>query len=490
MKNKRKMKKIKWIKILSRAITPQIITILLSPATTFFEKLGTGFKNHLYAPENGKHNFYFDSKEFPEFINNIMKNAEKEGYIEKQIETCIKDSKVLIKSSKACSKNAKGKSNKELAKAYLEYLKKFEGFYAHMWIAHPLEEYLEKAVKLELEKELNKKKKGNLFNEYFKVITTKIKLIEAEKEQIGLFEIASKIEENGGKISKGINKLIEKHVKKYCWLPFYGLDLKLWDTQHFLNTLKEIKNPKQELKKLKNELNGKTDSLNKVKEDFKNNKKLIKLIDLLQEYLFFRTERADMMRRAYYYARPFFIKVAKRMNWNYDDVVYTTPEELVDFLKNKRSPNLDEVKERQKQFLIISKNGDTRLISKKKEIESIIKKEIGEEALKITILEGDAAFPGTVEGRVKIIKSIKEIDRLEKGDILVTSMTTPDMTIDMSKVIAIITDEGGITSHAAIVSKELKIPCIIRTGNATKVLKDGNLVRVDATKGIVEKIEE
>ena len=73
----------------------------------------------------------------------------------------------------------------------------------------------------------------------------------------------------------------------------------------------------------------------------------------------------------------------------------------------------------------------------------------------------------------------------EKGDILVTSMTRPEFVPLMKKAGAIITNEGGITSHAAIISRELKIPCIIGTKNATVILKDGDFVEVDANNGII-----
>ncbi|MEY2664432.1 MAG: hypothetical protein RIT04_240, partial [Candidatus Parcubacteria bacterium] len=76
-------------------------------------------------------------------------------------------------------------------------------------------------------------------------------------------------------------------------------------------------------------------------------------------------------------------------------------------------------------------------------------------------------------------------DSFEDGSVLVTSMTRPEFVPLMKKAIAIVTDEGGITCHAAIVSRELKKPCIIGTKVATQVLKDGDMVEVDANSGIV-----
>ena len=121
-------------------------------------------------------------------------------------------------------------------------------------------------------------------------------------------------------------------------------------------------------------------------------------------------------------------------------------------------------------------------IKKKSSKDSVNVKE--EKKLK-ELLRGLPASPGIASGRVKIIYSADEIDKIEKGDVLVTTMTNPDMVPAMEKAAAIVTDEGGITSHAAIVSRELGVPCIVGTERATKVLKNGQLVTVDAYKGVV-----
>ncbi len=101
------------------------------------------------------------------------------------------------------------------------------------------------------------------------------------------------------------------------------------------------------------------------------------------------------------------------------------------------------------------------------------------------ILKGLAASPGIAFGLVKIIKDLKDLSKIEKGDILVTKMTNPDMVITMQKSNAIITDEGGLTAHAAIVSREMGIPCVVGTQKATELLKEGEIVTVDGFNGKV-----
>jgi len=99
------------------------------------------------------------------------------------------------------------------------------------------------------------------------------------------------------------------------------------------------------------------------------------------------------------------------------------------------------------------------------------------------ILSGSPASPGIGWGAVVIIRSKKEINRVKPGNILVTSMTTPDFVPAMKKVAAIVTDKGGLTSHAAIVSRELGVPCVVGTEKATQVLKGKEVITVDGTAG-------
>ncbi|MDR1819400.1 MAG: phosphoenolpyruvate synthase [Methanobrevibacter sp.] len=101
------------------------------------------------------------------------------------------------------------------------------------------------------------------------------------------------------------------------------------------------------------------------------------------------------------------------------------------------------------------------------------------------LIKGLAASPGLGSGEVKIITKIQELDKVKEGDILVTTMTTPDMVPAMKRADGIVTDEGGITSHAAIISRELGISCVVGTGEATSTLKENDVVTVDGKKGFV-----
>lgn len=124
-------------------------------------------------------------------------------------------------------------------------------------------------------------------------------------------------------------------------------------------------------------------------------------------------------------------------------------------------------------------------------ISGMVEKAVGEtiqtahNSSQVILLKGMGVSPGVGSGIVKIILNPAEIDKIQKGDILVTEMTNPDFVPAMEKAAAIVTNRGGVTSHAAIVSRELGVPAIVGTVNATEVLKDGQVITVDATNGTV-----
>lgn len=104
------------------------------------------------------------------------------------------------------------------------------------------------------------------------------------------------------------------------------------------------------------------------------------------------------------------------------------------------------------------------------------------------VVTGTVANPGKARGTVKIHFSAMKGVKIPPGSVVVTGMTNPQLVPYLKNAVAIVTDEGGLTCHAAIVSREMNIPCIVGTGNATQVFKDGDMVEVDADKGIVKKL--
>ena len=175
---------------------------------------------------------------------------------------------------------------------------------------------------------------------------------------------------------------------------------------------------------------------------------------------------------------------------------YRISEVIQSLEKHRPSINKHEIKNRQTAYVLWLKNQKLSFISGQT-AKKIINKELKQVYVKQNNqeLKGKVASSGFVTGRVRILvagnlKMLNEaMKTVKKGDIMMISMTQPNMVPLMKKVAAIVTDEGGMISHAAIMAREFGIPCLVGTEIATKVFKDGDMVEVDANKGIVRKLD-
>lgn len=184
-------------------------------------------------------------------------------------------------------------------------------------------------------------------------------------------------------------------------------------------------------------------------------------------------------------------EIGRRFGIRTKDLFFYTEDEIKKLFEKKKVAG-SVVERRAKGYaLIITKNKERLLIGK--EFKELFKEVASTKKTKE--FSGQVAKRGFVTGRIKMIlhnkRNIsKEVKKFKKGEILVTEMTRPGTILACRKAAAIITDEGGIMSHAAIISRELGIPCVIGTKIATQILKDGDLVEVDANKGVVKVIKK
>lgn len=189
-------------------------------------------------------------------------------------------------------------------------------------------------------------------------------------------------------------------------------------------------------------------------------------------------------------SEEFMIELAKihqnKSGWDYNLILCCDRLEFENYFVGKADlPHKEILQDRYKACAQLSRNEENKLLTGDKvdKIESIVT------AVHLTDnLKGMMVHGGKVTGRVKIILNPRNSQGFREGDVLVTGMTRPDYLPLMKKAAAFITDSGGVLCHAAITARELKKPCIIGTEKATKVLKDGDIIEVDADKGIVRKI--
>lgn len=393
-------------------------------------------------------------------------------------------SKKFIETSKEVVKKLKNLSNTELSERLDIFFKEYQKTIGAIGVPT----IIDLAIESKLRFILKDSHIGNIDNVLSK-LAIPYKPVETSKEKKDLLILAKEIKSKKLDMSsKEIKLLIKKHFDKYGWLHSTLFLGNLYDESQIKKEISKIleediednKRLKQDRKKYLYEAEKVIDKI-KLK-DGKN------LAKFFQRAVYYRTARLEWMNKACFIARPLLDNVSKKLGIEFDDLIYLLPEEIIDSLhKNKTTDKLIvSIKERRKGYAYISDNKNEYLLITGSELEGWKKRFSEPHETGGELLKGIAAVKGKVIGRVVIVKDRSELIKVEKGDILVTRLTTPDFIIVMKKVSGVVTDIGGITSHAAITSRELKIPCIVGTKNATKILKDGIMVELDANNGIVK----
>jgi phosphohistidine swiveling domain-containing protein len=294
-------------------------------------------------------------------------------------------------------------------------------------------------------------------------------------------------------VDKKIALRLKKHTDDFGFLG-YGMVGPAWNQEYFIDILSSLIrqkiNPQQALlesedNKLKIETRQKD-----LEISLKIDTPHLGVLKFARDLVFTKGTRKDAIFCALSVLENLYREVGRRHYLSLRQVRYFNPEELSQLLRGgKMSAEL--LNERYNfSIYYSSKNPLTEVFltgeKAKKFVDklNIIKEEIGD----VKILAGDCASPGRARGEAKIINVIADMAKMKQGDILISIATTPDLVPAIKKASAIVTDVGGITCHAAIISRELGIPCVVGTKIATKIIKDGMIIDVDATHGKVDLI--
>lgn len=184
--------------------------------------------------------------------------------------------------------------------------------------------------------------------------------------------------------------------------------------------------------------------------------------------------------------------VAGRIGIAFEELKYLLSYEVSDALRREKTIDAEIIEERKKGFAMMILHGDYYVAfgDEGHAISQFIDTELNKVDIAVKELKGAVACKGFARGRVRIASQPSETRALVSGEILVCPMTNPDYVPAMRRAGAIVTDEGGLLCHAAIMSREFGKPCVIGTKIATQVLKDGDLVEVDANNGMVRIVEK
>ena len=286
-----------------------------------------------------------------------------------------------------------------------------------------------------------------------------------------------------------LKKLI-KHQQKYFWkLNGYTSAKKLLP-EDFVDEIRELLSKKVDLDKIifdYQSLSIRVKKRDALRKKIKN-KELKNLLTIGDKIFQIHDRRKECLTRTIHYLDSLLLEISRRFNVSMNDLRYIRASEL-----EKLPGIMPELKKRRKTSLFVLLPGLKGLVfsgAQAKKYFKILEMNQRQDGGIITELKGACASSGKVIGIVKVCRGEKEISKMRQGDILVACMTQPEFLPAMKKAKAIITDEGGLTCHAAIIARELGIPCIIGTKNATKILKDGEEVEVNAIAGVVRIIKK
>jgi len=427
----------------------------------------------------------------PDFLFTVFKNIEKVG-------------REQIRFLKKNIKNLKKLTNSELNKIYQKYVTLNEIMYYYGTLISFLDfqdttYFCEKVKKILAKYSLS---------DLFEPITTPLNYTYNKKNEIDLLYLYNYFlknkkltnlfkKENSDtilkklKLNKYLYKKLNLHTKKYCWVN-YVYEGPAADNKYFLEILIDMHkrkiNPVNELKSVLKD-QAKIEKIHKkllANKHFTQNEKYI--IKNASKIVFFKPYRRELQSYSYFLMEQILKEIANRLSLSIGQVRMMMSAEVNNALI-KDKINLKILNERLNNLLFyVEKNKEICLTGSlvRNYASKYLKKE--NKIINTKSVIGTCSYGGKVKGIIKMVNTPKDMEKMNNGDILLACTTNPNLMPAIRKAKAIITDEGGLTCHAAIVSREMRIPCVIGTKIATQVLKDGDQVEVDANKGIIRKL--
>ncbi len=462
--------KLKWFEYAGRNIAFNVTFyhLLENYAVLYKKAIGSRFEHTLVRAKGNKWMMYRIEKEMCELKSNVKKYLKDKEKTKQILDEMEKAHAEFIEFCKNCKEENS-----------IEYLKKFikkqvpcpGAVSVCIAVCDAVSAYLEKQISDEDLIEIAVPHKPTLqMEQQVDLLKTLIKIKQEKLEE------------------KKVKELLKKHYEEYAWVYFY-VDDPITPFEMFLEQNEEIINSnlnilKQKLIK-KQKFQEQVDK--KIQKIIEKNALDQKLVHLFRRGLYLRIYGESAYGLGNKKSFPHFANIAKKLNLALNQIKYLTIEEMEAALNNK----LDYEKlvtARQRDYAILLAGENLFVLNGEKSSKLMQKLQIEKaETNNSNEVKGTPAVKGIVTGIVKVVNEIDELEKVQKGDVLVTKNTTPTFVPAMRKAVAIVTDEGGITCHAAIVSRELGIPCIIGTGNGTLALKDGDLVEVNANNGVVKK---
>ncbi len=472
--------------------------------------LGRNYKKVISFHREYDQHFYYGKKDCHAFCLAILDKLKADpGYGEEINANITKWSNKLVETAKEIHKAPLEKlSGKELWELYKKNNDVHLVLYRWGWLPNAVDMFYPELTNYLKSLLLEKVEDESKLSEYFVKLTAADEETIATQEHRSLLHLIIEVQKapeieklfRGGsssnleinaEISKALKSKFEKHCKAFRHLKFmyHGTPANInfyFDQVH--EYLLHGKDAAKELEELDSTLEKTAIEKKKLIKELNLDSRLQRLLAVYAKFMVTKWYRRNSQILNWFYLDAWVKEVCRRLQLTPDEVRTMLWEELEDYLVKNKKPDANELRERFKFCCFYTEKGKRFLFT------SDTAKKLEAQAAKVEIdksmqeLKGQCACLGKATGTVKVILGPGDMHKMNQGDVLVSIATDPDIVPAMKKAVAIITEQGGVTSHAAIVSRELKIPCVIGTKIATKWLKDGDVIEVDATNGVIRKL--
>lgn len=328
---------------------------------------------------------------------------------------------------------------------------------------------------------------GSMLNEYFpddvELLSRPIQKTAVTNEHEALLKIAML-----DPISDAYKEALQQHVERYSWFPCYNPCDNPYTIEHYQKELAAYTptTGQAELEEIQQEQKEHATKLTAFIENI-TDQDLKKLVTITNSVSYYREYRNDIRRQGLARVRGLYEAIGTQFGLSVQEACYMTNQEIYISLEDGiLCAPIEQIKSRISGYALYTTLDTYVVIDAQEEVEALAT-HIAVQSQQRTFVTGITACHGVAHGPVRIVMNIASLHHFQEGDIMVVSMTGPEYVPAMKKCAAIVTDEGGITCHAAVIAREFGIPCIVGTKNATTVFKNGDVVAVDTETGVVAK---
>lgn len=300
-----------------------------------------------------------------------------------------------------------------------------------------------------------------------------------------------------GRFSKE-QTLVHKHMEKYAWLTTEytgtGWSEAQW-MKAFQTALKAKETPLQKLRALEKTFQSHNAQRTNLLQELNPPKAVLHALEGLAELIAQRDWTKGYMTKALLSYHTLLDEIGRRMGLTRAQIFHTTYQEVEEYFNKGNVVSKKELENRQKHgAIVLIKHGVFSLITGKEKIRQVIRREKVDDPFttlsSVKSFIGLAASSGVIRAKARVIENASEIGTMKEGEILVTYMTTIEFVPAFRKAKGVVTDEGGMSCHAAIISREFRLPCVVGTKVATRVVQTGDEIEVNGAHGTVRIVKQ